>query len=127
MRRFSLIGRLGPDDKASVVPLQPDSAVYEIDFLDRVRFQAKFLVFYQMVPLDPAGRVSVSELTTSLEGAILTEGKSQAGTLLVSLCVGPSLTSAPHTKYHISTPLIPFFHLPPFLPSFCIYEHTCQS
>ena len=34
MRRFSLIGRLGPDDKASVKPVQTDSAVYEIDFLD---------------------------------------------------------------------------------------------
>ena len=34
MRRFSLIGRLGPDDKVSVKPVQTDSAVYEIDFLD---------------------------------------------------------------------------------------------
>lgn len=34
MRRFSLIGRLGPDDKASVDPVQTDSAVYEIDFMD---------------------------------------------------------------------------------------------
>ena len=34
MRRFSLIGRLGPDDMASVKPVQTDSAVYEIDFLD---------------------------------------------------------------------------------------------
>ena len=33
MRRFSLIGRLGPDDKASVKPVQTDAAVYEIDFL----------------------------------------------------------------------------------------------
>ena len=33
MKRFSLIGRLGPDDKASVKPVQIDSAVYEIDFL----------------------------------------------------------------------------------------------
>ena len=33
MRRFSLIGRLGPDDVASVKPVQTDSAVYEIDFL----------------------------------------------------------------------------------------------
>ena len=37
MRRFSLIGRLGPDDKASVKPIQTDSAVYEIDFLDGKR------------------------------------------------------------------------------------------
>ena len=33
MRRFSLIGRLGPDDKVSVKPVQTDSAVYEIEFL----------------------------------------------------------------------------------------------
>ena len=37
MRRFSLIGRLGPDDKAAVEPVQTDSAVYEIDFLDGER------------------------------------------------------------------------------------------
>ena len=37
MRRFSLIGRLGPDDKASVKPIQTDSDVYEIDFLDGER------------------------------------------------------------------------------------------
>ena len=37
MRRFSLIGRLGPDDKTSVEPVQTDSAVYEIDFLDAKR------------------------------------------------------------------------------------------
>ena len=34
MRRFSLIGRFGPDDKAKVSPIQTDSAVFEIDFLD---------------------------------------------------------------------------------------------
>lgn len=34
MRRFSLVGRLGPDDKGPVKPVQTDSAVYEIDFLD---------------------------------------------------------------------------------------------
>ncbi|WP_419857330.1 Qat anti-phage system QueC-like protein QatC [Candidatus Palauibacter irciniicola] len=34
MRRFSLIGRLGPDDIASVKPVQTDSDIYEIDFLD---------------------------------------------------------------------------------------------
>ena len=37
MRRFSLIGRLGPDDKESVKLVQTDSAVYEIDFLDGKR------------------------------------------------------------------------------------------
>ena len=37
MRRFSLIGRLGPDDKVSVKPVQTDSAVYEVDFLDGKR------------------------------------------------------------------------------------------
>jgi hypothetical protein len=37
MRRFSLIGRLGPDDKARVAVLQKDSAVYEIDFLNADR------------------------------------------------------------------------------------------
>ena len=37
MRRFSLIGRLGPDDTASVKPVQTDSAVYEINFLDSNR------------------------------------------------------------------------------------------
>ena len=37
MRRFSLIGRLGPDDKGSVKPVQTDSAVYAIDFLDGKR------------------------------------------------------------------------------------------
>lgn len=37
MRRFSLIGRLGSDDKVSVKPIQNDSAVYEIDFLDGKR------------------------------------------------------------------------------------------
>ena len=84
-------------------------------------FQAKFLVFYQMVPLDPAGRVSVSELTTSLEGAILTEGKSQAGTLLVTLCVGPTLTSLLHHipthTYEISySPPPPSLHFPFFHP-----------
>ena len=34
MRRFSLIGRLGNDDKAPVKLIQTDSAVYEIDFLE---------------------------------------------------------------------------------------------
>lgn len=41
MRRFSLISRLGGDDKAAVKLVQKDSAVYEIDFLDserRMRF-----------------------------------------------------------------------------------------
>ena len=41
MRRFSLIGHLGPDEKASVKPIQSDSAAFEIDFLDgerRMRF-----------------------------------------------------------------------------------------
>ncbi|MCG8060574.1 MAG: hypothetical protein N0E38_12205 [Candidatus Thiodiazotropha endolucinida] len=37
MRRFSLIGRLGPDDKAKVPVLQRDSAIYEIDFLNSDR------------------------------------------------------------------------------------------
>ena len=37
MRRFSLIGRLGPDDRVPVKPIQTDSAVYEIDFLDAER------------------------------------------------------------------------------------------
>ncbi|WP_199678873.1 hypothetical protein [Salinisphaera sp. LB1] len=34
MRRFSLIGRLGPDDTSSVETVQPDADVFEIDFLD---------------------------------------------------------------------------------------------
>ena len=34
MRRFSLIGRLGPDDRGMFKTVQSDSAVYEIDFLD---------------------------------------------------------------------------------------------
>ena len=41
MRRFSLIGRLGPDDNSSVRLVQTDSTVREIDFLDgerRMRF-----------------------------------------------------------------------------------------
>lgn len=33
MRRFSLIGRLGPDDKVRIPVLQKDSAVYEINFV----------------------------------------------------------------------------------------------
>ena len=37
MKRFSLIGRLGSDDKVAVKPIQNDSAVYEIDFLDGKR------------------------------------------------------------------------------------------
>lgn len=37
MRRFSLVGRLGPDDKGSVELVQTDSAVYEIDFLEGKR------------------------------------------------------------------------------------------
>ena len=37
MRRFSLIGRLGPDDKVTVPVLQKDSAVFEIDFLNANR------------------------------------------------------------------------------------------
>lgn len=37
MRRFNLIGRLGPDDKTRVAVLQKDSAVYEIDFLNADR------------------------------------------------------------------------------------------
>jgi hypothetical protein len=37
MRRFSLIGRLGPDDKAKIPVLQKDSAAYEIDFLNADR------------------------------------------------------------------------------------------
>lgn len=40
MRRFSLIGRLGPDDRTVVETLQGDSAVYEIDFLDSERRMA---------------------------------------------------------------------------------------
>lgn len=34
MRRFSLIGRLGPDDKGTINLVQSDSDVFEIDFLD---------------------------------------------------------------------------------------------
>ncbi|WP_417323360.1 Qat anti-phage system QueC-like protein QatC [Erythrobacter aureus] len=34
MRRFSLIGRLGPDDKSKINLVQTDSDVFEIDFLD---------------------------------------------------------------------------------------------
>ena len=34
MRRFSLIGRLGPDDKSKINLVQADSDVFEIDFLD---------------------------------------------------------------------------------------------
>ena len=37
MRRFNLIGRLGPDDNASIKLVQTDSTVYEIDFLDGKR------------------------------------------------------------------------------------------
>ncbi|MDE0113807.1 MAG: hypothetical protein OXN84_16155 [Albidovulum sp.] len=37
MRRFSLIGRLGSNDSATVKLVQNDSAVYEIDFLDDTR------------------------------------------------------------------------------------------
>ena len=37
MRRFSLIGRLGLDDNASIKPVQTDSTVYEINFLDGKR------------------------------------------------------------------------------------------
>ena len=37
------------------------------------------LFSHQVVPVDAAGRVSVLELTASLEGAILSEGKTQAG------------------------------------------------
>src|SRR3546814_20971790 len=33
MRRFSLIGRLGPDDKSKIKLVQSDSDVFEIDFL----------------------------------------------------------------------------------------------
>lgn len=35
MRRFSLIGRLGPNDTAKIKPVQTDSADYEINFLDK--------------------------------------------------------------------------------------------
>lgn len=41
MRRFSLIGHLGPEEKASIKPIQTDSEAFEIDFLDgdrRMRF-----------------------------------------------------------------------------------------
>ncbi|MCE8003962.1 Qat anti-phage system QueC-like protein QatC [Billgrantia ethanolica] len=34
MRRFSLIGRLGPDDTCRVETVQPDAESFEIDFLD---------------------------------------------------------------------------------------------
>ena len=37
MKRFSFIGRLGPDDRATVRPVESESAVYEIDFLDGER------------------------------------------------------------------------------------------
>ena len=37
MKRFSFIGRLGPDDKTLVTPVQTDSAVYEINFLEGER------------------------------------------------------------------------------------------
>ena len=37
MRRFSLVGRLGPDDKVRVPILQKDSAIFEIDFLNANR------------------------------------------------------------------------------------------
>lgn len=37
MRRFSLVGRLGPDDKTRARIVQKDSAVYEIDFLNADR------------------------------------------------------------------------------------------
>ena len=41
MRRFSLIGHLGPEERASIKPIQTDSEAFEIDFLDgdrRMRF-----------------------------------------------------------------------------------------
>ena len=41
MKRFSLIGRLGLEGETNIVPIQGDSEVFEIDFLDgyrRVRF-----------------------------------------------------------------------------------------
>lgn len=34
MRRFSLIGRLGPDDRSKIRTVQADADVFEIDFLD---------------------------------------------------------------------------------------------
>ena len=40
MRRFTFIGRLGPDDNVSVKLVQPDSAIHNIDFLDGDRQMA---------------------------------------------------------------------------------------
>ena len=37
MRRFSIVGRLGPDDKNQIDILERDSATYEIDFLNANR------------------------------------------------------------------------------------------
>ena len=37
------------------------------------------ICLYQAVPTDPTGRVNVLDLTASLEGAMLGEGKTQSG------------------------------------------------
>ena len=60
MRRFSLIGRLGPDDKAFVPLVQTDSIVHEIDFLDgrrRMDFGIGYgLDYIASLGLRPSGR-----------------------------------------------------------------------
>lgn len=38
----------------------------------------------QTVPADPSGRINVGDLTETLEGSILTDGKSQNGTVSVN-------------------------------------------
>lgn len=60
MKRFSLIGRLGPDDKVDVPVIQKDSAVYEIDFLNADR-RLDFGIGHALEQLSSLGLVPSEE------------------------------------------------------------------
>jgi len=74
MRRFSLIGRLGPDDKAKIPIIQKDSAVYEIDFLNANR-RLGFGIGHALEQLSLLGlRPSESAVDLVLVAALVSAG-----------------------------------------------------
>ena len=59
------------------------TSLFDIRFLVHIDCDVNQTVKYnflpQAIPMDPSGRVSLLDLTASLEGAMLGEGKTQSG------------------------------------------------
>src|SRR3546814_17898775 len=82
MRRFSLIGRLGPDDKTRVRIIQKDSDVFEIDFLNADR-RLDFGIGHALDQLSALG-LTPSEAAVDL---VLVAALINAGDTPVSLAI----------------------------------------